>query len=491
MSEWQDGTRGEGSPASHPTEPETEALGTAPAEAKAEALEAGGPGAAGAPASAPTDAPEDAPRTRRAPRGTAPPKPTAADDPRAARFEPAQRLLVLDAWQRSTLPATEFAPLVGLSHHTLYAWKKRFEEEGPAGLENRPRPALKGSRLPESTQRAILMIKQSHPDWGADRIHLLLLRSDGCFASPGAIARVLREAGYDTAERVEAEPHEPPVRHFERSRPNQLWQSDLFTFLLKRENRRVHVVVYLDDYSRFVSGWGLRASASGALVRETFESAVANFGAPEEVLTDQGAQYHSWRGKSAFTKLLERRGVRHLTARPRHPQTLGKVERFWGSLWRECIEPAIFRGLDEARDRVGHFVDHYNFQRPHQGIEGLVPADRYFEAAPEVRRTLEARVAQNALDLAIHGTPRKVFYLTGRIGDEGISLHGEGSRVILTREDGRREEVDLGAPGKRVEPGHEPAMPEPVSAPGTSPLDDALERLEEAGIETRGEEDPS
>ena len=49
-----------------------------------------------------------------------------------------------------------------------------------------------------------------------------------------------------------------------------------------------------------------RASRSPA----TFEQAIANFGAPEEVLTDNGAQYHTWRGKSAFTKLLERRGVR-------------------------------------------------------------------------------------------------------------------------------------------------------------------------------------
>jgi transposase len=38
-----------------------------------------------------------------------------------------QRLLVLDTWRRSGLPARDFAPLVGLSRHTLYAWKQRFE----------------------------------------------------------------------------------------------------------------------------------------------------------------------------------------------------------------------------------------------------------------------------------------------------------------------------------------------------------------------------
>ncbi len=62
---------------------------------------------------------------------------------------------------------------------------------------------------------------------------------------------------------------------------------------------------------------------------------------------------------------------------------------------------------------------------------------------------MEARVAANALELAKHGTPRKPFYLTGRVGDQSLSLHAEGEKVVLTKEDGTREEVDLTAPGRR------------------------------------------
>ena len=86
--------------------------------------------------------------------------------------------------------------------------------------------------------------------------------------------------------------------------------------------------------------------------------------------------------------------------KPRRPQTLGKVERFWGTLWRECIESAVFIDLGDAQRRIGLFIDHYNFQRPHQGIESSTPADRFFSAAEEVKRTLQARVAANALELA-------------------------------------------------------------------------------------------
>ena len=130
-------------------------------------------------------------------------------------------------------------------------------------------------------------------------------------------------------------------------------------------------------------------------------------------------------------------------ARPRRPQTLGKIERFWGTLWRELIEGAVFRDLEEARVRVAHFIGFYNFQRTHQGIDGHVPADRFFEAVPEVRAAIEKRVAENAKELALQGEPRKHVYLTGRMGEESISLHTEGTKVVLMDEAGVREEVGL------------------------------------------------
>ncbi len=85
--------------------------------------------------------------------------------------KPEQRLLILDCWQRSGLPAKDFADLVGISKHTLYGWKKAFTQDGPAGLMARQRGAKTGSRLPELTQRSILMLKQAHPDWGCERIN--------------------------------------------------------------------------------------------------------------------------------------------------------------------------------------------------------------------------------------------------------------------------------------------------------------------------------
>lgn len=362
-------------------------------------------------------------------------------EPRRSQLTGEQRLLILDSWLRSGLPAGDFAPLVGVSKHTLYAWKSRFEKEGPAALESQPRKR-RGGRIPEVTRRAILMLKASNEDWGCQRISDVLYRGPGYPASAQSVARVLKEAGYES-EHVETKPHRDRVRRFERDEPSELWQTDIFTFVLKRQNRRVYLVAYMDDHSRYLVSYGLHASQSTALVLETLREGIASYGPPKELLTDNGAQYVTWRGKSQFTKECEKRGIQQIVAKPRRPQTLGKIERFWGTLWRECIEAAIFRDLGDARVRIGHFIDYYNFQRTHQGVGGLVPADRFFRAAPQLLQTLKDRAEANALDLARHGEPKSHFFLTGSVGGQGFSVHTEGERVYLRSEGAEKREIDL------------------------------------------------
>ena len=391
-----------------------------------------------------------------------------------------QRLLILDVWRRSSLPAADFAPLVGVSMHSLYKWRKVFDQDGPAGLLEAPRRRVRESSIPEVTRRSIIMLKESHPDWGIQRISDMLARGPALQASPNAVRKVLHDAGY-VLEENPTRPHKPKITRFERGRPNELWQTDLFTFVLKRQNRRVYLVAFLDDHSRFVVSHGLHASQSSELVMEVFRSGIASYGPPKEVLTDNGTQYVTWRGKSKFSKECEKKGIEHIVARPRHPQTLGKTERFWGTMWREFLEAATFLDLADAQRRISHFIDYYNFQRTHQGIDGLVPADRFFEAAPKIKQSIQDRIAANALDIARHGEPKEPFYMTGQVGGKAFTVHGEGERVILRDEDGERREVDLVRPTRPEVPEAQSADGSPTKAddqepeleqgPGQSPLD--------------------
>jgi transposase InsO family protein len=428
------------------------------------------------------------------------------EEVRRRTFTPTQRLLALDLWIRSGLTAEDFAPLVGLSKHTLYIWKRDFKRDGPAALADKPRGRVKGKdgKVTEVTRRAILLLKEMNPDFGCLRISQELLRGQGLDASESQVRRVLHDEGYELQE-VETRPHPPKVVRFERARPNQMWMTDIFTFVLKRQNRRVYLTAYLDDHSRYIVSYGLHASASGVMVLEVLMDGISAFGPPEEVLTDNGPQYASWRGKSRYRKELEKLGIRHLLARPKRPQTLGKIERFWGTLYRECVERAVFADLEDARRRIGHFVDHYNFRRPHQALEGMCPADRFFGAVSEVRDMLSKRVADNALELARHGVPKRPFYLAGVVDGKPFSVHGAGERLVLSRPGAGPEEIDLVGPGANPpqgqppmdlpeegiehvgesHPGSDGAMPEPLSPAS------ALEVMDELGSEADRQHSPS
>jgi transposase len=247
---------------------------------EAEGPEATPPAEGAGPAASPADVADGLPlapplsgRSRQ--RGRRLVKPAGKPEPLSAE----QRLLVLDTWQRSGLPASDFAAMVGICKSSLFAWKKRFEEQGPAGLIDQPKGGPRGSRLPDLTVRTILMLKKANPEYGCQRISDLLLRGPALPASPTAVARVLHEAGYQLEE-VPTRPHPDKVRFFERANANQLWQTDLFTFILKRQNRRVYLVAFLDDHSRFIVGYGLHASQSSALVLEVLRAALGSYGVP-------------------------------------------------------------------------------------------------------------------------------------------------------------------------------------------------------------------
>ena len=191
---------------------------------------------------------------------------------------------------------------------------------------------------------------------------------------------------------------------------------------------------------------------------------VARFGKPLEVLTDQGRQYFAWRGKSEFQKLLEREGIRHVVSRAHHPETLGKCERLWSTVGKEFWERAKPQDLEDAKERLMHFFAHYNHFRPHQSLQGLVPADRFFGQADAVRKALEEQLAGNELLLSLDETPRKKVFLMGQVGEQKVSLRGERGRLVIETEHGLLEAMSLeevGNDGGKHEHVHESKVSRP------------------------------
>jgi transposase InsO family protein len=124
-------------------------------------------------------------------------------------------------------------------------------------------------------------------------------------------------------------------------------------------------------------------------VLEVVKGAIGQWGAPREILSDNGRQFAAWRGQTPFQKVLQRQGIQHVRSAPHHPMTLGKIERFWKTLWTEFLEDAVFASFADARQRLDHWIGYYNHQRPHQGIDGLCPADRFYGVAGDVEEALK------------------------------------------------------------------------------------------------------
>ena len=171
--------------------------------------------------------------------------------------------------------------------------------------------------------------------------------------------------------------------------------------------------------------------------------ATGEYGVPKEMLTDNGRQYASWRGTTKFQKELKKDHVHHIRSSPHHPMTLGKIERFWQTLKEEFLERARFETFEEARERIAYWVKYYNHKRPHQGLDGMCPADRFFSIQKEMKETIERGVAANVEEMALRGKPVKPFYMVGRMGDKSVVIETDKKRMSV-RVDG--QELTSGQP---------------------------------------------
>lgn len=309
-------------------------------------------------------------------------------------FEFKLRLSRIVAEKKAT--QTEVARQFGISVTTLQQWVSIYRTGGADALRPQPRARIEEQRVPlarEVQREHVVALREAQPELGTRRIRDLLARFVGLGVAETTVRRILHEAGL-IEEHVPSGPREHPPRRFERAEPNQLWQSDIFTFLLRR-HERLYMTAFMDDHSRFIVAYNLAHHQRSELVIEALERGIAAFGEPREILTDQGRQYTAWRGETDFERKLHLHGIRHIKSRPQHPQTLGKVERFWKTLWDEFLSRTVFADFADCDRRIQLFIHAYNFQRPHQALEGLVPADRFFRAAPpRARRHREDRRSQ-------------------------------------------------------------------------------------------------
>ena len=338
--------------------------------------------------------------------------------------------LFLEEGYSNEMIATE----LGIGKSTLTRWVRRYREDGVAGLANHTAAGQSSAKISPRVKQKAVELKKQDPSRGSRRISHLLKRFHLMKASPETVRRTLHEAGVnDPPARKKPKRNPQKPRFFERSTPNQLWQSDIFCFRLG--GRTAYLIGYIDDYSRYITALGLYRSQTAEHVIETLRRGVAEYGVPREMLTDNGRQYTNWRGTTRFEKELKKDRIKHIRSQPHHPMTLGKIERFWKSIYTEFLSRVQFSSFEEAQNRLALWVKYYNYKRPHQGIGGLCPADRFFEIQTELRKVLESGVDENVLEAALRGPAHQPFYMVGRMGDQSVVIRAEKGKVKMLVDD--------------------------------------------------------
>jgi transposase InsO family protein len=318
----------------------------------------------------------------------------------------------------SGVPSVEVAERVGVHRSTLHRWVGRYLTGQVAGLADRShRPRCQPAQVPEAVETAIAEMRRMHPRWGSRRIRLQLLRGplpwgDPLVAVPSerTIDRVLARQGLVRTRR-RPRPKESYVR-FERPGPMQLWQMDIVGGIRLVDPvigvvREAKVVTGIDDHSRFCVCATVVERATARAVCLAFAQALARFGVPEEVLTDNGKQFtdrFGGRGEVLFDKICRKNGVTHRLTAPRSPNQNGKVERFHGTFRPEFLDEAgPFTSVAEAQAALDVWVAEYNQQRPHQGLDTRLPVtpnDR-FTPVPQAQRALLELWVPPALEVVI------------------------------------------------------------------------------------------
>jgi len=350
---------------------------------------------------------------------------------RSKRYGADFKLQVVKKYIEESIPVSVIRQECGLSSGTVGRWVRDYRRDGEAGLIEHYRG--KGRRLPSPVRQKIVEVKEANPLFGIKRISQVLKRAFFLSASPETVRKTLHDKSLITTPPKKRQHNITRPRFFERSVPNQLWQTDIFTFRLG--GHYAYLIGYIDDYSRYITGLELFRSQTGQNVIEVYRRAASEYNPPKEMLTDNGRQYTSWRGHSRFELELKKDKIHHIKSQPHHPMTLGKIERFWKTIYLEFLVRAQFESFEDAAERIRQWVKYYNHKRPHQGIGGLCPADRYFEIQSELKKTIEKGIQENLLEMALRGKPRLPFYMVGRMEGQSVVLRAEKGKLRLSVDD--------------------------------------------------------
>ncbi len=261
----------------------------------------------------------------------------------------------------------------GITRKTGYKWLERYSE-GLSLADRSRKPFNVANKTPDDIEMLIINLRLENPGWGAKKLKSVLDKKGYEIPSVRTVNNILNRYGCISAE--ESAKHKPFVR-FEKERCNEMWQTDFKGEFRMADNNYCYPLNIFDDHSRFVIKIAPSLS-TGNTVLPVFRSAFEEFGVPESVLSDNGAQFAGFRqGFTQFEKWLMNHDVLPIHGRFKHPQTQGKIERFHRAMKDELLKHTVIQDIHDAELQFQLWREKYNTVRPHEALNMQCPADIY------------------------------------------------------------------------------------------------------------------
>ena len=168
------------------------------------------------------------------------------------------------------------------------------------------------------------------------------------------------------------------LRNLPVTRANQVWAMDITYLPMARGF--VYLAAVVDWYSRRVLTWKVSTTMDVHFCLEAVEEAMANYGTPEIMNTDQGSQFTS----QAFTGLLKENDIRISMDGKGAWRDNVFVERLWRSVKYEEVYLHAYDSVSSARAGLDRYFRFYNGRRPHSSLDRQTPDQVYFESLPQI-----------------------------------------------------------------------------------------------------------
>jgi putative transposase len=285
---------------------------------------------------------------------------------------------------RTELPASQRLRWLGLGTSKFHDWKDRY---GKVNEHNGTVP--RDWWLEDWEKRALVDYHDRHPLEGYRRLTFMMLDDDVVAVSPASVYRVLKQAG--RLDRRRFSPSKKGTGFVQPLLAHEHWHVDVS--YINVAGTFYYLTSVLDGCSRYIVHWELRESMTERDIETILQRALERH--PEKkprIISDNGPQFIA----RDFKEFIRLTGVTHVRTSRYYRQSNGKLERWHGSLKRECVRPAAASSLDEAERRIASYVDHYNNARLHSALGYVTPADKLIGLEKEIfaerdRKLEEAR----------------------------------------------------------------------------------------------------